>query len=1590
MLYSWGANDWVKAYSFNGATFAATPSSQGSGTQIYPGGILALSANSDTPGSGVLWATVDASGNVFKDAADPGILYAFDANNVATELWNSTMNSARDNYGNFAKYVPPLVANGKVYVATFSDQVVVYGLLASSTPAATPTFSPAAGTYGSAQSVQIADATSGATIYYTTNGTTPTTGSSTYSGAITVSASETLQAIAVASGYATSAVGSAAYVINSTTPAATPTFSPAAGTYSAAQSVQIADATSGATIYYTTNGMTPTTSSSTYSGTITVSASETLQAIAVASGYATSAVGSAAYTISGSSTTVVNDPTGFSTATGLSFLGGASLTGGTLELTDGGGDEARAVWYATPVNVQNFTTDFNFQITPASASTADGFTFTLQNSSAGAQALGAYGGSLGYAGIGSSVAVKFDLYNNDGEGSDSTGFYTDGASPMIPAVDMTASGVNLHSGDVLHAHITYNGTTLTLTLTDTVTNASFTTSTTINIPTTVGANTAYVGFTAGTGGETVTQEILNWTYVVNSTTPGVAATPTFSPAAGTYSAEQSVQIADTTSGATIYYTTNGTTPTTSSATYSGAITVSASETLQAIAVASGYATSAVGSAAYTIGGSSTTVVNDPTGFSTSTGLSLVGGASLTGGALELTDGGTSEARAVWYATPVNVQNFTTDFNFQLTPASANTADGFTFTLQNSAAGVQAVGGHGGNLGYAGIGSSVAVKFDLFNNDGEGSDSTGFYTDGASPMIPAVDMTASGVNLHSGDILHAHITYDGTTLTLTLTDTVTNASFTTSTAINIPTTVGANTAYVGFTAGTGDTTVTQEILNWTYVVNSTTPGVAATPTFSPAAGTYSSAQSVQIADATPGATIYYTTNGTTPTTSSATYSGAITVSASETLQAIAVASGYATSAVGSAAYVINSTTAATPTFSPAAGTYSAAQSVQIADTTSGATIYYTTNGTTPTTSSATYSGAITVSASETLQAIAVASGYATSAVGSAAYTIGGSSTTVVNDPTGFSTSTGLSLVGGASLTGGALELTDGGTSEARAVWYATPVNVQNFTTDFNFQLTPASANTADGFTFTLQNSAAGVQAVGGHGGNLGYAGIGSSVAVKFDLFNNDGEGSDSTGFYTDGASPMIPAVDMTASGVNLHSGDILHAHITYDGTTLTLTLTDTVTNASFTTSTAINIPTTVGANTAYVGFTAGTGDTTVTQEILNWTYVVNSTTPGVAATPTFSPAAGTYSSAQSVQIADATPGATIYYTTNGTTPTTSSAAYSGAITVSASETLQAIAAASGYTTSAVGSAVYVINSTTAATPTFSPAAGAYSAEQSVQIADATSGATIYYTTNGTTPTTSSATYSGAITVSASETLQAIAVASGYATSAVGSAAYTIGGSSTTVVNDPTGFSTSTGLSFLGGASLTGGTLELTDGGGDEARAVWYATPVNVQNFTTDFNFQITPASASTADGFTFTLQNSSAGVQALGAYGGSLGYAGIGSSVAVKFDLYNNDGEGSDSTGFYTDGASPMIPAVDMTASGVNLHSGDVLHAHITYNGTTLTLTLTDTVTNASFTTSTTINIPTTVGANTAYVGFTAGTGGETVTQEILNWTYVVN
>jgi hypothetical protein len=451
---------------------------------------------------------------------------------------------------------------------------------------------------------------------------------------------------------------------------------------------------------------------------------------------------------------------------------------------------------------------------------------------------------------------------------------------------------------------------------------------------------------------------------------------------------------------------------------------------------------------------------------------------------------------------------------------------------------------------------------------------------------------------------AHVTYDGTTLSMNLLDLVNNKTFTLTKAINIPQVVGGNTAYVGFTGGTGGLSSSQKILYWTYATQAVSP-VTSAPAFSPPAGSYSTSQSVTLSSATTGAVIYYTTNGTAPTTASSVYNGAIAVGAgTTTIEAIAVASGASQSAVATAKYVVGSTVTSAPTFSPGAGTYTTTQSVALSSATAGAVIYYTTNGTTPTTSSMVYSTPIQVAATETLEAIAIAPSLQTSSTASAVYTIQAAGTTPINFASAFSSSAGLSLSGSATVTKNMLQMTlAGATANKGSAWFSTPVSINTFTTDFNFQLVNAKA---DGFTFTIQN--AGVSALGPPGSGLGYGasqpggagGIGRSVAVKFDIYNNDGEGTDSTGFYTDGASPTIPATDMTSSRVTLDNGHVFHAHITYDGTNLTLLLTDTTTSASFTKTSAINIPSIVGAGTAYVGFTGGFGGLSMTTEILNWT------------------------------------------------------------------------------------------------------------------------------------------------------------------------------------------------------------------------------------------------------------------------------------------------------------------------------------------------------------------------------------------------------
>jgi hypothetical protein len=205
----------VTAWTFNPQTerFATTPQSKagsvfGCNDCNGSGSTPSISANGTA--NGIVWAL-----NNFAYYNRAAVLHAYNASNLATEYYNSAQAANnRDAAAVAVKFTTPTIANGRVYVGG-RNAVTVYGLLSNNNPlTATPTFSPGSGTYTTTQSVTIKDSTPNASIYYTTDGSTPSTGSTLYSGPIKVATSQTIQAVALAPGFSQSDVGLASYTIN--------------------------------------------------------------------------------------------------------------------------------------------------------------------------------------------------------------------------------------------------------------------------------------------------------------------------------------------------------------------------------------------------------------------------------------------------------------------------------------------------------------------------------------------------------------------------------------------------------------------------------------------------------------------------------------------------------------------------------------------------------------------------------------------------------------------------------------------------------------------------------------------------------------------------------------------------------------------------------------------------------------------------------------------------------------------------------------------------------------------------------------------------------------------------------------------------------------------------------------------------------------------------------------------------------------------------------------------------------------------------------------------------------------------------------
>jgi uncharacterized repeat protein (TIGR03803 family) len=1374
--------------------------------------------------------------------------------------------------------------------------------------AVAPTFNPVAGTYTSAQSVTITSGTGGASIAYTTDGSTPTESGGTvthgtvYSTPVPIASTTTLTAIAFKTGYTDSTATVGKYTLNLPV-AAAPTFNPVAGTYTSAQSVTITPGADGASIAYTTDNSTPTASGGTithgtlYSTPLDISATTTLKAIAFKTGYTPSGVNTGIYTIKVA--TPGFSPGGKTYTYPITVAISCSTSGATIHYTTDGStpSQTNGILYSAsnPVNINVTTTLKAIAYESGMAdSSVKSSTYTLNLPPAAAPVFDSAAGTYS-----SAQNVVITTATN----GVAIAYTTDGTTP-------TASGGSITHGTLYSSPLT------------------------ISSATTLTAISYGIGFSAS--------PVTSGTYAFGPP----AAAPVFSISPGIYTSAQTVTITTTTSGASIRYTIDGSTPTQTNGTLiSGPVSISSTTMLKAVAYKSGsFASSPVTSGLYAITSSAAPVLNVLYNFTASNNGGIVPAAGLIQG----TDGdfygatsvgGSANCGTVFKMTPTGVLTALASFegvngsgpnasllqgsdgNFYGTTSSGgNSGDGTVFKITPAGAlttlvsfcgtngdwpqaalvqgsdgnfyGTTEDGGPTNDYGFsagtifritpAGVLTTLVylARYNGLYPKGlvQGSDGNfygtaeyggmtnqgvvfrmspagvltslfGFMGDDASGAYPMAALVQGSDGNFYGTTEGGGSGGNGTVFKITPAGVLTTlASFGGANGANPMAALvqGSDGNFYGTTqnGGSGSNgTIFQMTLAGVLTtlisfdgVNGANPGAAlvqgsdgnfygtatnggvsnhgvvfqlitqtaASPLFSPAPGSSASAQTVAITSATSGAFIAYTTDGSTPTESGGAvthgtlYSTPVVINATTMLKAIAFRTGFADSGVASGTFTIAPLVAA-PAFNPPSGTYNSVQTVTISSAASGASIAYTTDGTMPTESGGTvthgtlYTAPVPVfGATTTLKAIAFASGYTDSMVTSGIYTNTNPPPLAPVFSPGDGTYTSAQAVTITCAGANAIYYTtDGSTPTSSSTPYTVPVPIANNTVLQAVATNGGGAGPVTSASFTILPPAPVFSPPPG-----AYANV-TSLSVTIS------DGADAAIYYTtNGATPtnlstpytapvLLPvgttwlkAIAINSNGfstitgreyvltppppldpvLSLASGTYRGAQsvtISSSGADTIYYTTDGTTPTS--SSTLYNGPVLVAAGMTLQAIGANSGGSS---NVTSRTYAIIP----IPSAPVFSFGAGIYNSAQSVGIISS--GATsIYYTTDGSTPTNSSTLYSGPIWISTSATLQAIGVNS-FGSSDVAGGTYTILPPVVA-PVFSPAPGNYASVQSVSITSVTNGASIFYTTDGSIPTETNGTlYSGPVSLSSPTMLKAIACASGFADSAVTGGNYTI--------------------------------------------------------------------------------------------------------------------------------------------------------------------------------------------------------------------------
>ena len=264
------------------------------------------------PGAGqAATPTFDPNGGTFTASVDVAIACATDGATIRYTTNGSDPTASSTEYGGPVTLKATTTIKARAFVAGLADSEVASATFTVDPPAgqvAAPEFNPNGGTFTGSVDVTISTATSGATVRYTTDGSDPDATSTQYANPVHLTATTTLKARAFKTGLTDSEVGSATFTVNPTQDQVdAPAFNPNGGTFLQSVAVAISSATTGATIRYTTDGSTPTSSQGTiYAGAFTLSASATVKAIAYKSGMADSDVASAAFVVTSTTRVSVN------------------------------------------------------------------------------------------------------------------------------------------------------------------------------------------------------------------------------------------------------------------------------------------------------------------------------------------------------------------------------------------------------------------------------------------------------------------------------------------------------------------------------------------------------------------------------------------------------------------------------------------------------------------------------------------------------------------------------------------------------------------------------------------------------------------------------------------------------------------------------------------------------------------------------------------------------------------------------------------------------------------------------------------------------------------------------------------------------------------------------------------------------------------------------------------------------------------------------------------------------------------------------------------------------------------------------------